>query len=239
MREGVRPASLKSNITAGDGSVVLIHGYCASINPWAGHKNDWDNAYYFLRATVSMTHDDFAQRVVQFAEDNQLDSYSLVGHSQGGAVAAHILNYYWSGLDNVANGRKLQSLGSPYEGNSLAGSIAGLGSLFGIGCGSNFDLSLDGAKLWTRGLTSSTRSNIYYYTTTYKQGNFFGDYCNMAANMVLEWPNDGVCELEFADLPGANNMGNTQKQCHSQGMNYMVQYDDQARNQDMNAAAAR
>lgn len=78
-----------------------------------------------------------------------------------------------------SGGRKIQSIGTPYQGSyrrkfteisgcTAAGSAANLGSAFGVGCGDNFDLSLDGAVLWLSGISSDAKANVYYYTTTYK-----------------------------------------------------------------------
>jgi hypothetical protein len=111
--------------------------------------------------------------------------------------------------------------------------------LFGVGCGTVSDLTTDGARLWLAGIAAETQKEIYSYTTTYEQGNFFGDWCNMAMNAVLEWPNDGVTELDHAILPNGVYMGNTQKQCHTTGMAYVSQYDDEKRNAILNANAAR
>jgi len=35
-----------------------------------------------------------------------------------------------------------------------------------------------------------------------------GDYCSLATNLVLDWPNDGVTEFDYAQLDGGNFMGN-------------------------------
>jgi hypothetical protein len=48
-----------------------------------------------------------------------------------------ILLLIWS------DGRLIQSVASPYQGNTAAGSTANLGNIFGIGCGSNTDLRFD------------------------------------------------------------------------------------------------
>jgi len=240
MKEGVMPSSMTQK-TQGvvDGAIILLHGYCSATNPFAANPSDWTTGYYFLNPSASTTHDAFAQLVLAYAQTNNLNTYSIVGHSQGGVVGAHIKNYYFSGLDLVGTGKKLQSIGSPYEGCTAAGSSASLGKLFGVGCGTNFDLSLDGSRLWEPSITTDTRKEINYYTTTYKQGNLFGDSCSAAMNMILEWPNDGTAELTYTDIKGANNMGNTQKQCHTTGMNYVAQYLDHTRNKLMNTAAAR
>jgi len=238
MRQGVRPEI--NNATGVSGAIILLHGYCSTENPWKG-TGDFTNAYYFLQSKASSTNDQFAQLVLQFAANNGISSFSLIGHSQGGSVATHIHNYYWSGADyvNQAAGRIIQSVGTPYKGNSAAGSAANLGSMFGVGCGSNFDLTADGSSLWLSGIAPASRSQVYYYTTTYKQGTFFGDYCSMAMNMILQWPNDGTTELVYAHLPGSNNLGNKEKWCHITGLAYPAQYLDHQRNKEMNAAAAR
>jgi hypothetical protein len=58
-------------------------------------------------------------------------------------------------------------------------------------------------------------------------------------NLVLQWPNDGVTEYDYAHLSGAQFGGNTQKWCHSTDMGYPAQYDDHSRNAVMNKQAAR
>mmetsp|Transcript_7767 Transcript_7767/g.10728 ORF Transcript_7767/g.10728 Transcript_7767/m.10728 type:complete len:685 (-) Transcript_7767:61-2115(-) len=246
MRQGKMPAQLQEKLTkklAGDadhkGGIILLHGYCSDSNPWETYAEDWTDAYYFINPGASISNDEFAKKVVEFAEQNGLDSFSLVGHSQGGMVATHILNYYWSGIDLITEGRKVQSVGTPYKGATAAGSIADLGNAFGVGCGSNFDLSKDGANLWLGGITTDVRKEVYFYTSTYEQGKFFGDYCNLAVNTICEWPNDGATELDYAVLDGGNNQGNTEKQCHTTGMKYNAQYYDRTRNQQMNSLGGR
>jgi len=239
MREGVPPAHL-FNQTGVTGGIILIHGYCSGTNPWSPYPGDWTNPYFFLNSDASITNDAFSQLVLAYADSNSLTSFALVGHSQGGMVAAHIKNYYFSGLDaNKGAGRKIQALGTPFQGCSAAGSAANLGKAFGVGCGENFDLSTDGAVLWLSGISADSRDEVHFYTTTYKQGNFFGDYCNMAVNMVLEWPNDGTSEYVYTDLVGGHDEGNTQQQCHTTDMKYSAQYYDHKRNSDMNSFAAR
>jgi len=209
MRVGIPPPEFaNANISADARGIMLLHGYCSSSNPWQGAAKDFTSPYFFLDPDSSVPHQTFAELVHSYANANGIQAFSALGHSQGGAVALHLLNYYFSGMEHVKNGRIIQSVGSPYMGCSAAGSAANLGKAFGIGCGENFDLSTDGAQLWLRGITSEHRKEVYYYTTTYEQGKFFGDYCNLAINMVLEWPNDGTAELEFCQLAGGNNMGN-------------------------------
>jgi len=57
--------------------------------------------------------------------------------------------------------------------------------------------------------------------------------------MVLTSPNDGTTEVKYADLPGANSMGNKVDWCHTTEMIYSAQCTDPTRNAEMNANAAR
>jgi len=238
MRVGVKPPS---NVSAkiGDGHVILVHGYCSSTNPWEQYSSDWTNAKFFLNPSSNIANKEFAEKIAAYCAANGLQKYSIVGHSQGGMAGLHLFNYYFSGIDDAKDGHKIQSLGTPYKGCSAAGSAANLAKLFGVGCGQNTDLSTDGAVLWLNGITTEHRKEVYYYTTTYEQGTFFGDYCNIVMNFVLEWPNDGTTELGRAELPQGNGRGNTQKYCHTTGMKYTAQYYNRQLSQKMNAEAAR
>jgi len=238
MREGAKP-DITFNVSAAAPNLMLVHGYCANVNPWLSEKNDFTNAAYFLEPSKSLTNQEFADLVVAHAEELGMTRFSGIGHSQGGIVLVHILNYYHTGLDETTNGRKVQTVGTPFNGCSGAGTAANLINLFGYGCGENFDLTTDGSKLWLAGITPETKKQISYYTTTYKQGTLFGDACSYATNLVLQWPNDGTTELKHAHLVGATNMGNKEKWCHTTEMNYAPQYQDHTRNQEMNKAAGR
>jgi len=239
MLEGRMPESLsaKLNSSAAQATIVLVHGYCSETNPWVVHKADWTNAQFFLNSKANLPHDQFALKVLKWAD--AFGAFSYVGHSQGGAVGVHLKQYYWSGMDLAQGGRLLQSVGTPYQGSSGAGSAADLGKLFGVTCGANQDLTKDGSSLWLRGVTAATRSLMYYYTTSYVQGKLLGDYCNLATNLVLKWPNDGVAEYDLSQLPSGQNQGNTEGWCHSLGMKYPAQCENRDRNKKMNAAAAR
>jgi len=239
MKFGVNPfKNTRVNSTAGP-NLILLHGYCSSDNPFQKNAHVFSNAGFFLSPSSNDLNDAFAIKVHNFAGGLGSSSYSTIGHSQGGVVSLHLLNYYWSGLDQSGTGRKIQTVGTPWYGNSAGGSTASLGKLFGIGCGANNDLSIDGASNWLTGINEDHAQEVYYYTTTYKQGNLFGDYCNMAINALLQWPNDGVTEIKYAKLVGGNNCGNTEKWCHTTDMKYSAQYTDNTRNAEMNAKAAR
>jgi len=233
MRHGVAPV-IERNVTANTPNLMLVHGYCSKQNPW--NNGDFQNGAYFLEAEKSLSVTDFSDLVMKYADKLGMTHWGGIAHSQGGHVLANILNYYHSGLDASTGGRKVQAVGTPWMGCGLAGSIASLGAVFGIKCGSNFDLTTDGANLWLVGITPETKSQIFFYTTTYEQASWSGDWCNVAANLVLKWPNDGTTELSRGILQGANYMGNKEKWCHAGGMAYDPQYQDHQRNFEMNAA---
>jgi len=240
MRFGIRPSNFaREEPPQANGKVLLLHGYCSERNPWSGDipSKDWTNAEFFLNPKASIGHDEFARLVATWAKD--FGPFSVVGHSQGGPVGIHLHNYYWSGLDMATGGRLIQSVGAPYLGCSAAGSLASIGKLFGIGCGQNTDLTKDGSLLWLSGITATSKKEAFYYTTTYLRNQFFGDYCNLPINLILGWPNDGTAELSLSLLDGANNLGNKEQWCHTPNMKYTPQCEDQARNREMDAMAAR
>jgi len=76
MRFGIKPAHLQQpkavagNLTkpTATGKLILVHGYCATQNPWEQQSSDWTDAVYFLGPPHTMSHDDFSTRVVAFAE---------------------------------------------------------------------------------------------------------------------------------------------------------------------------
>jgi len=175
--------------------------------------------------------------LLAFAESQQMTHFSLVGHSQGGLVILHIHNYFFSGVECAQNGRLLQSVGTPYKGNSGAGAAADLIKLFGVSCGSNDDLTKNGATLWLKDIAMEHRNHVHYYRTRYPDG--FLQYCNLATQLVLSKPNDGLAEEGLSVLDGGVNMGIKDKWCHSVSMKYSPQCLDRDRNMDMNKNAAR
>ncbi|UYB52180.1 conditioned medium factor [Xanthomonas sp. AM6] len=240
MRMGERPATLLRAATdaqpqATGTRLVLVHGYCSG-GVWPVAQ--FSNASAFLDVNQNRSNDQFAQRLAQFG--SQWNSFGTVAHSQGGMAALHLYSYYWSGLDNASGGRVMQSVGTPYQGTNLAGILATVGSWFGVGCGSNSDLSYDGAKAWLAGIPTSARAQVNYYTTSFAKTNWYtNDYCNAASDLVLDDPEDGTVEQVNAQLPGGINRGHTTGQCHTTGMRDPAQYLDASRNATMNANAAR
>lgn len=242
MRQGVNPLPAPDNSTADAGfTLICLPGYCAGNNPWQARAVDFKNAGFFTMTKGNYGHQDFSLLAIKYWDtlSPKPTSFGLIGHSQGGCVAAHIANYFFSPNDYATGGYRIQSVGTPYQGCTAAGGLADLGDIFGIGCGSNNDLSLDGSSAWISGITPDTRKEIHYYTTTYVQGKLFGDWCNLPINAILQWPNDGTTEIKHAPISGGVNHGNTEKECHTTDMAYPPQYHNSARCARMSADAAR
>lgn len=236
MRNGKTPARFAKAKEAKDASkqqVVFVHGYCSEQNPWQQTGDFPDTALYFLNPKANLDNDAFARLVQEFTKG--VDAFSAVAHSQGGMVITHLYNYYFTGLQGSSAPRVLQSVGTPYQGNSGAGSAADLINIFGVGCGANPSLTKDGAALWLSGITSDTRAEVFFFTTQYPEGLF--NFCQAGVGLVLDQPNDGTTELPLAPLEGANNMGNVEGECHTSSMRYEPQCYDDSRNKDIWANA--
>ncbi|MBJ6985213.1 choice-of-anchor X domain-containing protein [Luteimonas sp. MC1750] len=235
MTMGPRPASPDARATATGRKLVLVHGYCSG-GVWP--QAQFANSATFLDANQNRSHDQFAQRIKTFGA--QWNSFGTVAHSQGGAASLHLYAYYWSGLDNAAGSRLMQSVGTPYQGTNLSGILATVGNWFGVACGSNSNMTYSGASAWLAGIPTSARAKVNYYTTAFRTTNWYtNDYCNAASDLVLGDPEDGTVERAYAQLPGATNRGHTAGQCHTAGMRDPAQYRDAARNATMSANAAR
>ena len=231
MTMGVRPAAAK-----GVGQrLILVHGYCSG-GVWPASQ--FSTASTFLDTNQNRSHDAFARLLQTYG--STWASFGTVAHSQGGAAALHLYTYYWSGLDSATGSRLMQSVGTPYQGTNLAGILATLGSWFGVGCGTNDNLSYSGATSWLAGIPNANRAKVNYYTTAFKTTNWWtNDYCNVATDLVLNDPEDGTTEQAKGQLPGAVNRGHTTGQCHTTGMRDPAQYQDASRNATMNTNAAR
>ena len=235
MRMGKRPENLPVENAVG-GKLMLVHGYCAGGNPFP--VSQFSNAIAFSDPNQNRSHDQFANLIRNFGAS--YPSFGIVAHSQGGAASLHLYTYYWSGLDSATGGSRLiQSVGTPYQGTALAGNLAALGSIFGAGCGTNANLTYSGAASWLSGIPSWARAKVHYSTTSFRDVWYAYDYCNIATDLFLSDPDDGVVDRAYAQIPGANNRGHKTGWCHTSGMRDPAQTSDSARNADMNANAAR
>jgi hypothetical protein len=216
------------------GVLMLIHGYCSG-GVWP--TSDFSQYAVFQDYNKNRTHDQFANLIRTYG--NQFSSFGAVAHSQGGAASLHLYTYYWSGLDYSSGSRLIQSVGTPYRGTALAGNLAVLGQIFGAGCGTNWDLTYDGAGLWLSGIPSWARSRVYYSTTAFKDVWWRYDYCHLVTDLFLSDPDDGTTEKWAGQLSGANNMGHKSGWCHTNGMRDPAQYNDHSRNANMNTYGNR
>ncbi|RLS62698.1 MAG: hypothetical protein DWH97_11260 [Planctomycetota bacterium] len=230
------PASESYVAGAGSHALVLTHGYCADLNPWPMTHFSSD-AWHYENLNQNISNDayavDLALRAAQFK------SFGVVAHSQGGCAALHLYTFYWSGLDWVGAGRLIQTVGTPFRGTPLAGNLAALAAVFGVQCGSIFDLTLDGAALWLSAIPTSARSRVYSHTTTFTDVWWSYDYCNLITDPFLSDPEDGVVEHSSGHILGGNNMGLVTGWCHVTDMVDPAQSNDASRNSIMNAQGAR
>lgn len=207
-------------------ALMLVHGYCSGGSVWPA-ADFTQPKLEFLDPSANRSHDQFAQLIDQRAQATGLGSFGIVGHSQGGPAALHLLTYYTSGLDRARGDRRIQSVASPYQGTPLA-------SLGAFACGTNNNMTPAGAATWLAGIPTWARSQVSYYTTSNS-----GSACNFFTGLLLTDPEDGTVEQFRGQLPGANNMGHVIGWCHTTGMSNPANYTDHARNQAMNATAAR
>ncbi len=129
MLMGERPARLrlrrgKMAAKGGNGTrptLVLVHGWCATIQPWEGQK-EFSDSVLFMDLKQNRPTAEFAELLA--AATAELPSFGLIGHSQGGLASLHLHNYIWSGLEAAVGERKIQSVGTPYRGSAGAGSSA-------------------------------------------------------------------------------------------------------------------
>ncbi len=230
------PSDAPSDAPMGGHALMLVHGYCSDGSPFpASHFTG--AVAQFLDPNVARSHDEFAQLIAAFGAN--FKSYGTVAHSQGGMASLHLYTFYWSGLDWAEGPRLIQSVGAPYQGTPLAGNLAVLGGIFGVGCGSVADMTPEGATVWLSTIPTWARQRVWYWTTSYKDFPFSYDYCDFISDLFLSNPDDGVIERVRGQLPGGNNMGHTEGWCHVADMEDPPQCTDQARNTQMNATAAR
>ncbi len=207
-------------------ALMLVHGYCSSGSIWPA-ADFAQPKLEFLDPNANRTHNQFAQLIAQRAANAGLGSFGVVTHSQGGCASLHLFTYYTSPLDFATGGRRMQTLAAPYQGTPLA-------SLGFFACGVNNDMTPAGSATWLAGIPTWARQEVWYWTTSNS-----GSVCNSITHLFLSSPEDGTVEQARGQLPGANNMGHTTGWCHTTGMSNPASYTDHARNQAMNANAAR
>jgi len=244
MRHGIKPPRRNTTRPLVDGKVLLIHGYCATKNPFQVHAEDWTNAAFYdgyaMGHDRSRVNEKFAEDVLDYIEEEGLGKFSSVGQSQGGLVQLHILNYYHTGLDEVNGGRRIQSVATPYRGISAYSSLKFWADLLYPDCSPPSSFSLDGATNWEMGIAQEYIDQIYAYRTQYGKG-FWQENCDLLVNQFLSKPNDGAVEVSHSTpfSSGGTIFDIYVGQCHKEDMKYMPSFFDHNRNAEMNEAAAR
>ncbi|MCF6318331.1 MAG: conditioned medium factor [Proteobacteria bacterium] len=233
MMMGKRPVN---NTQKSSGKLMLVHGYCSS-DVWGPVSGQFSNSVTYYDLNQNRSHDQFARRIRDFGA--QHSSFGVVAHSQGGAASLHLYTYYWSGLDYSSGSRMIQTVGTPYQGTPIAGNLAALGDIFGVGCGYNSNLTTSGASSWLSGIPTWARNQVNYYTTSFATKWWRYDYCSIATDLFLSDPEDGVTERSRGQLSGANNRGHKTGWCHTNNMRDTGQTRDSGRNSTMSNYARR
>ena len=179
----------------------LTGGYCTTYTSWS--LDQFTNAFpiSFDKPIVASI-DEFARRIIGICHGFGYKAYSLIGHSQGGLAALHMLTYYHTGLDHVHRGRKIQSVGSPYRGVALMHYEEKFAWFY---CGYVPDLTPEGAAAWLRDIPTKKRKEVYYWRTTKAADKLLA--CNIATRPFLDQCNDGVVQCSDGVLEGGNDMG--------------------------------
>jgi pimeloyl-ACP methyl ester carboxylesterase len=248
MTRGVRPeqeAALGNLRKLGSGSGILLsHGYCSGSNPWnsdlVSKATNAGIAYARLEDyDQNRDHEAFALLLHSLGQNN-FASCGIIAHSQGGAAALHLYTRYWSCVDYGTTGSRLiQSVGTPYQGTALAGSVALIGSIFGAGCGTNYEMTYSGARAWLSNIPDWARKEVHYWTTSFTDKWWRYDYCHIATDLLLSDPDDGCTEKSKGQLPGGINHGHKTGECHTSDMRDMSQVNDSGRNSEMVVNARR
>ena len=64
-----------------------------------------------------------------------------------------------------SGGRKIQTVGTPWQGTPLMGMFTQIAHIFGVGCGYNEGLTPPGASRWSSKIPLDKQKEVYYYTT--------------------------------------------------------------------------
>ena len=231
---GVAPPA-QGLLSVGGHVLLISHGYCTDQFPWRTGDFSGDIELY-EDYSENVSHDEFALRFE--ARGRSYKSMGIAGHSQGGNAAAHLYTFYWSALDWPTGGRPIQGVGVPWQGTALAGNAAVLGEVFGVGCGTNYDMTYDGSAAWLSFIPSWVRADVWFWTTSFTDGWFY-DYCQIVTDVLLSDPDDGTVERYAGQLAGANNGGHKTGWCHTRLMRDPPQCKDPDRNVEISAEAAR
>ena len=229
------PTTSSTRLSPAGHVLMISHGYCTDQFPWRVSDFSGDLELY-EEYGANVSHDEFALRFE--SRGRNFKSMGIAGHSQGGNAAAHLFTFYWSALDWPSGSRRIQGVGVPWQGTALAGNAAVLGEVFGVGCGTNYDMTYEGSAAWLSFIPTWVREDVWYWTTSFTDGWFY-DYCQIVTDVLLSDPDDGTVERYAGQLDGANNGGHKTGWCHTRLMRDPPQCKDAGRNVELSSEAAR
>lgn len=231
------PDTKHHNAAAG---ILLVHGWCSD-EVWPWWEFNRGPTAVFADPDASRSHDNFALEIRNQGESHFNNAFTVVAHSQGGAAATHLRAYYFSRLDNSTAPRRIQTLGTPFGGSTLmdlymaTGPLGWLiGEILGY-CLPQPDLGTIPSAFWRSSLPNFARNDVFYYRTGYRRAQglweklqFWRWRCNLGSFVIPGW-DDGVVSESQGFLSGANNMGITEGECHTD-MHHGPQTENPGRN---------
>ena len=227
MRMGQRPPWLLHDPTKArpQETILLVHGYCSD-DVWAPFESHFfpEPVWRFIETDQALSNEEFAELIG--IRMTGVNFFSTVAHSQGGMASLHLLNYYWTGLNNSDGARPIQSIGTPYKGTYLAQLQSVLSFLISTPCPNVPELTRSGAQQWLAGIAPAARDKVYYYRT---RGLRLSP-CHWAASTIIGGRDDGLVSEDDGVLVGGHSTGVVKRQCHTGDMRHRFQLDDLGRN---------
>ena len=227
----------------GNVGIVAVHGWCSSATWPVGDLDNLGITRTFLDTNQSRSHDRFAQRLRDQGNGFFNNAFTVIAHSQGGAAAAHLRTFYTSRLDNATAPRRIQTMGTPFRGSTLMDLYVGIGGVWGFVlseifgfCGPQLSLTSVGSAVWSVGIPTSVRREVFYYRTRHRRPSNFWQRlqfwrwrCNIVS-FIIPGTDDGVVSTNQGKFNNARDMGIRDSQCHTGGMRHAAQTRDTARN---------
>lgn len=214
----------------GNTGILLVHGWCSGDNGWPVSNFDDGLTAVFSDVDTSRSHDAFARRIRDQGDDFFTNSFSVVAHSQGGAAATHLRAFYNSGLDSSLAPRRIQSIGTPYNGTALMDLYVVTGPLSWLigyidGCEPQLNMTTVGSLLWRITIPNNVADDVFFYRTRHRRpSNFFQRlqfwrwHCGLPS-FAIPGTDDGVVSTFGGSFARANDMGVTDGECHKRSRN--------------------
>lgn len=94
-----------------------------------------------------------------------ISSYNSLQSWRPFTIWSHILCSCVHCLHEQNEGRKIQTVGTPWQGTPAAGIMVNIGDELGYRCEDNPSLGIGAASRWLSKIPLNKQSEVYYYTT--------------------------------------------------------------------------